>query len=115
MYALHYGMEIMHEMGMEIKTVKAGKANLFLSPLFRTAFANVTSAAVQLYNTDGSIGAARGAGVGAGIYASTDEAFGNLECICTSEPEPDLSEQYRELYQNWKQLLELRLRNIPVI
>lgn len=114
-YALHYGMEIMCEMGMEIKTVKAGRANMFLSPLFRTVFSNVTSAAVRLYNTDGAIGAARGAGVGGGIYASTDEAFGNLECICTSEPEPDLSEQYRELYQNWKQLLELRLRNVPVI
>ena len=113
-YALYYGMEIMREMGMEIKTVKAGKANMFLSPLFRETFANVTGATVQLYNTDGSIGAARGAGVGAGIYASTDEAFAHLECLRTIEPENAYRDRYKEFYQIWKEKLELRLRDIPV-
>ena len=65
---MNYGFNIMKEMGMELKTIRAGHANMFLSPLFREAFANTTSAIVELYNTDGAQGAARGAGVGAGIY-----------------------------------------------
>jgi len=65
-----------------------------LSPLFGTAFATVTAATVELYNTDGSQGAARGAGVGAGIYKDFTEAFSGLRKIKTIEPDPNLEGQY---------------------
>jgi len=74
-FALNYGLGIMRDMGIELKTVKAGNANMFLSPLFAEAFATVTGASVELYNTDGSQGAARGAGIGAGIYKGPEDAF----------------------------------------
>jgi xylulokinase len=107
-FALNYGVEIMREMGMNIETVKAGKANMFLSPLFRQTFATVTGATVKLYNTDGAIGAARGAGIGAGIYSSFEEAFSYLTCEEIITPDPVLSSCYAELYANWKsRLLEL--------
>ena len=79
-FALHYGVEVMRSMGMSIETVKAGQANMFLSPLFKQTFATVTGATVKLYNTDGSVGAARGAGIGAGIYTSMEEAFSHRSC-----------------------------------
>lgn len=100
-FALNYGFNIMKEMGMELNTVRAGHANMFLSPLFREAFANITSSVVELYNTDGAQGAARGAGVGAGIFASFTEAFVGLKTIETVEPSPPLFGAYEDAYENW--------------
>lgn len=100
-FAMNYGFNIMKEMGMELKTVRAGYANMFLSPLFREVFANITSATVELYNTDGAQGAARGAGVGAEVYANYEEAFVGLKSIETIEPSPPLFGAYEDAYENW--------------
>jgi len=100
-FAMNYGFNIMKEMGMELNTIRAGHANMFLSPLFREAFANITSATVELYNTDGAQGAARGAGIGAGIYNSYEEAFTGLKSIETIEPSPPLFGAYEDAYENW--------------
>ncbi len=106
-FALNYGFNIMKEMGMELKTIRAGHANMFLSPLFREAFANTTSATVELYNTDGAQGAARGAGLGAGVYANYDEAFRGLKSIETIEPSPPLFGAYEDAYENWLKNLNI--------
>ncbi|MEE8591001.1 MAG: FGGY-family carbohydrate kinase, partial [Spirochaetia bacterium] len=104
-FALRYGLEIMEGMGLTTDTVRAGAANMFLSPLFAEAFATISGAAVELYNTDGSQGAARGAGIGAGIY-SLESAFEGLDTVSVIEPNPDLEGPYRDAYQRW--LGELR-------
>ena len=101
-FALNYGVEIMKQMGLEVDTVKAGRANMFLSPLFREVFAMVTGACVELYNTDGSQGAARGAGLGAGIYRDTKEAFVGLTPAGITEPDTAKAVQYKEIYQEWE-------------
>ena len=108
-FALNYGLEIMRGMGTQLKTVKAGHANMFLSPLFAEAFATLTGATVQLYNTDGSQGAARGAGIGTGIYNSPQEAFTGLEPVKTIEPNDMLAEAYQQAYETWEQVLKKRL------
>lgn len=100
-FALNYGFNIMKEMGIELKTIRAGHANMFLSPVFKEAFANITSKTVELYNTDGAQGAARGAGVGAGVYANFEEAFRGLKSIETIEPNPPLFGAYEDAYENW--------------
>lgn len=107
--ALTYGFHIMQEMGMQLSTVKAGYANMYLSPLFREAFANMTGAAVELYNTDGSQGAARGAGVGAGVYVSFDEAFAGLKKLEVVEPSPSLQAAYQDAYHRWLETLNISL------
>ncbi|ADN01111.1 xylulokinase [Spirochaeta thermophila] len=104
-FALAYGMEIMEEMGMPTEVVRAGHANMFLSPLFREAFANTTGARIELFDTDGSEGAARGAGVGVGIYSRPEEAYVGLSRKGEVSPEPDLMERYREAYERWKETL----------
>ena len=104
-FSFAYGMEIMKGMGMDIKTIKAGHANLFLSPLFRLTLANVTDATIELYETDGSVGAAKGAGIGAGIYKDSDEAFATLKHFGTEKPEADTA-AYKEAYKRWKAALE---------
>ena len=102
-FAFKYGMDIMGGMGIDVGHIHAGFANMFLSPVFRETFAGVTGAVIDLYDTDGSLGAARGAGLGAGIYADTAEAFSSLERISTTEPGEDRG--YTEAYQRWKEEL----------
>jgi xylulokinase len=109
-FALNYGLGIMRDMGITLTTVKAGNANMFLSPLFAEAFATVTQATVELYNTDGSQGAARGAGIGAGIYKGPDEAFVGLEPVKTIEPNKKLTSLYQQAYQRWEDVLEQQLK-----
>ncbi|MGB3849605.1 MAG: FGGY family carbohydrate kinase [Tunicatimonas sp.] len=104
-FALNYSLEIMQKMGLSISKIKAGRANMFLSPLFREAFVNTTGISLELYDTDGSVGAARGAGIGAGIYATPAEAFANLHQLETLTPNQELQTQYEEAYQHWLTLL----------
>ena len=104
-FALIYGLNIMRSMGVQVKTVRAGNANMFLSPVFREAFVNCGNLTLELYNTDAAQGAARGAGVGAGIYATPAEAFDGLECILTVEPSDTLREQYQAAYGRWQNAL----------
>ena len=103
-FSFAYGMDIMAQMGMEIKTIKAGHANLFLSPLFRRTLASVTGATIELYETDGAVGAAKGAGIGAGIYKAHNEAFTTLRHMATVKPEAD-SAPYKEAYKRWVERL----------
>lgn len=101
-FSFAYGMEIMKEMGMEIRSIKAGKANMFLSPIFRDTLAGVTGATIELYDTDGSVGAARGAGIGAGIYKDARDAFESLRKLDVIEPDPTLKQAYAAAYERWK-------------
>lgn len=105
-FSYEYGMEIMKEMGMNIHLIRAGYANMFLSPLFAQTLASVSGATIELFNTDGAAGAAKGAGMGVGIYASNDEAFGSLEKLSVVEPELGKTNQYRDAYQRWKELIK---------
>ena len=108
-FSFCYGMEIMQQMGMDIKKIHAGKANMFLSPLFRNTLAGVSGATIELYDTDGSVGAAKGAGIGAGIYANADEAFATLEKLQIIEPDAPNVEAYRVAYEAWKQTLKQKI------
>ena len=99
-FSFAYGMQIMKDMGMDISTIKAGHANMFLSPLFCRTLASVTGATIELYETDGSVGAAYGAGIGAGIYKDSDEAFKTLNHMATIKPEADCA-PYKAAYDLW--------------
>ncbi len=105
-YALNYGMDIMRASGVQVQKVRAGHANMFLSPVFREALVNCVDVALELYDADAAQGAARGAGIGAGIYASPTEAFNGLVRISTAEPTPALQAQYQETYARWKGALQ---------
>ncbi|MES1217918.1 MAG: FGGY family carbohydrate kinase [Bacteroidota bacterium] len=102
-FALRYGFDIMRENGIQPSVIRAGKANMFLSPVFTEAFVNATQTAVEFYETDGSKGAAIGAGIGAGIYSSAKEAFSNFHS--TEKVEPQQKDLYNDLYQQWKSIL----------
>jgi xylulokinase len=91
---------------MEIKTVRAGHANMFLSDVFSSVFVNTTGCDLELYNTDGATGAARGAGIGAGVYKNVKEAYASMEKIKTYSPVAEQQKLYSDVYRKWKQQLK---------
>ena len=104
-FALRYGFDVLQEMGLKSNVIRAGHANMFLSGVFREAFVNTIGAPLELYNTDGATGAAIGAGIGAEIFKSTEEAFKGLKTITVETPDKKLTDQYQTAYLNWKSQL----------
>ncbi len=104
-FSFKYGIEVMETMGIPVRKIHAGHANMFLSPVFRETLAGVTGATIELYDTDGATGAARGSGIGAGIYHNADEAFAGLERLAEIEPDTKQQPAYEEAYERWKSFL----------
>ena len=102
-FSFCYGIEIMQQMGLRVDRIHAGKANMFLSPIFRDTLAAVSGAVIELYDTDGSVGAARGAGIGAGIYRTPADAFATLARL--DRIEPGRQAECRAAYERWKSYL----------
>lgn len=109
-FSFCYGMEIMQQMGMDIRKIHAGRANMFLSDVFRKTLAGVSGATIELYETDGSVGAAKGAGMGCGIYKNHDEAFSTLKKLSVIEPDEAQRPEYLEAYSLWKENLQRIVR-----
>ncbi len=108
-FALVYGMRIMQDAGVPIERVRAGQANMFQSPIFRDAFATTGGVPVELHDTDGAEGAARGAGLGAGVYASPEETFAGLEFVGMVEPDVSRADEYTQAYSRWRETLDRHL------
>ena len=108
-FAFRYGFDILEENGLTTSIIKAGKANLFLSPVFTQTFVNITGVPVELHDNDGSYGAAIGAGIGIGYYQNSSEAFASKKPLALIEPNGSNLEEY---YQNWNSLLEKKLKNL---
>lgn len=108
-FSFKYGIDIMTEMGMPVKKIHAGYSNMFLSPVFVETLAGITGASIELYNTDGSVGAAKGAGIGAGIYKDHNEAFATLEKRMVVEPDIYKHAEYEAAYLRWKSCLQQSL------
>lgn len=105
-FSFKYGIDVMEQMGIKVKKIHAGHANMFLSSIFRDTLAGVTGATIELYDTDGSVGAAKGAGMGAGIYKDNKEAFASLEKLDVIEPNRSKAREYADAYERWKYRLE---------
>jgi len=106
-FAFRYGLDIMRENGMNPKVIRAGRANLFLSDVFIQAFVNATNTPLELYESDGSVGAAIGAGIGAGIYSNGKGAFRKMKPLKIVQPNE--ASLYDSLYQKWNKALALHL------
>jgi xylulokinase len=110
-FALNFGMNIMNSMGLNTSLIRAGKANIFLSPIFRETLAGISGATIELFNTDGAQGAARAAGLGAGIYQTEEEAFDGLLKSEVIHPNLKHKAEYLEAYEKWKEVLVVHLAN----
>jgi xylulokinase len=110
-FSMQYGIEIMREIGIHPTVIRAGLANMFLSPIFRDTLAEISGATIELYDTDGSIGAANGAGIGSGTFGSFREAFENLNKMVVIEPDGTKHDEYKQSYEAWKWALDICLKN----
>ncbi|MGM0531362.1 MAG: FGGY-family carbohydrate kinase, partial [Bacteroidota bacterium] len=108
-FAFQYGLDIMKDIGIQPSVIRAGNANMFLSPVFRTILASISNATIELYNTDGAQGAARGAAIGAGFYENFEEAFSGLKKVSEIEPDTEKAHEYQGAYEHWKHTLEKTL------
>jgi xylulokinase len=106
-FAFRYGLDIMKENGMTPQVIRAGKANMFLSNIFTDCFVNTLNIPVEMYNCDGSVGAAIGAGLGSKVYASSKDAFRNFKPLQLVEP--NNKKAYEEHYHRWLLQLEKQL------
>jgi xylulokinase len=109
-FSLKYGIEVMEGIGIKPSIIRAGNANMFLSPVFRDTLSGVTGSVIELYDTDGAQGAAIGGGFGAGIYKSLDEAFVNLKKLKVVEPDLSKADQYQSAWAHWKTHLETMVK-----
>jgi len=109
-FSFRYGVDVMKKMGIEFKVVRAGNSNLFQSPIFRKAFVNTCNVKLEIYNADGSQGAARGAGIGVGAFSLKD-AFIGLKVVKELVPDEESLNAYKSVYQNWENILQNNLKN----
>ena len=110
-YSFRYGLDIMRDNKIEPKIIRAGKANMFLSDVFVDCFVNITNTPVELYNNDGSVGAALGAGIGAKIFNDETEAFKDMKCLKVIEPKGN--KEYEAYYDKWKNILLMKVKSLP--
>jgi xylulokinase len=101
-----YGIDIMKSMGIKPHLLRAGMANMFLSPVFCITLAQIADVTIELYNTDGAQGAARGAAYGGKYFTSRQEMFKGLEKVRVIEPGSPKSDEYKTLYRRWSSALE---------
>jgi xylulokinase len=105
-YSFRYGLDIMKETGIIPSVIKAGAANMFQSEIFREALSCLSGTEIHLYNTDGSVGAARGAGVGCGYFNTLKEAFAGLKEVGVTLPDKTKAVAYESSYFRWRDILE---------
>jgi xylulokinase len=106
-FSFKYGIDIMKEMGLEVTVIRAGNTNMFLSPVFSHTLSDITGASIELYDTDGAQGAARGAAVGAGYYRSVKDAFLSLKKMGEIKPQKETSDPHLFAYRAWLTKLNL--------
>lgn len=110
-FAFNYGIDILTNLGMKPAKIRAGQANMFLSDVFCHSLASVTNTTIELYNTDGSAGAARGAAFGAGFYKKFDECFTGLVQKSVIEPDSQIRERLLNTYFRWEKILNIQIQN----
>jgi xylulokinase len=108
-FSLKYGMEIMAQTGNSPKVIRAGMANMFLSPVFAESIVNAAGVPVELYDTDGAKGAALAAGIGLGHYSSTQQAFANMEKLAEITPSENSKHIYDHAYRLWLSQLQKQM------
>ncbi|AEE51178.1 xylulokinase [Haliscomenobacter hydrossis] len=85
-FAFVYGMSILQEMGLDLKVMRVGNDNLFQSRIFAETIATLCNSHIEMLDTTGAVGAAKGAGFGAGVYSSLREALGSTPKVGAYEP-----------------------------
>ena len=104
-FSMVYGIELLKNVGIYPKRLKAGMANMYLSDIFSAAIVNASQVSIDFCEGDGSFGAAIGAGIGIEIYQSPQEAVNGIKVIKSIDPQSQLSQEYVDSFAKWKESL----------
>jgi xylulokinase len=107
-FSFVYGMEILKNDNAEIDVIRAGNDNLFRSEIFSNTVATLIGHEIEIYNTTGSVGAARACSLTDGDFEKFGESITKNDHVMTYMPLKN-KEPYGKAYQNWKTELELIL------
>ncbi|MEI6864846.1 FGGY family carbohydrate kinase [Flavicella sp.] len=107
-FSFVYGMEILKNDNAVINVVRAGNDNLFRSQIFSQTVTTLIGHEIEIYNTTGSVGAARAAGLTNGDFKKFSDNITQNDHVMTYTPLDDKA-PYLEAYNNWKKELEILL------
>jgi len=100
-FSFVYGVNILKELGIDVKVIKVGNDNLFQSSVFSNTIANLLNCKIEIIKTTGAAGAAKASGIGIGLYQDLEEAIKTNEIVKVYEPESE-NGSYKRAYQRWK-------------
>lgn len=103
-FAFGYGINILRELGLDLSVIRTGNDNLFRSAVFSQTLATLVGAEIEVLDTNGAVGAARAAGVGAGFFESPEAAVGTAAAEMRYAPGRE-AEACRGAYERWEQAL----------
>lgn len=104
-FSFVYGMEILKDDNAKINVIRAGNDNLFRSEIFSNTLATLIGHEIEIYNTTGSVGAARACGLTDGNFDKFGKNITKNDHVMTFLPLKN-KEPYELAYQHWKIELE---------
>ena len=104
-FSFVYGMEILKDDNAKINVIRAGNDNLFRSEIFSNTLATLIGHEIEIYNTTGSVGAARACGLTDGNFEKFGKNITENDHVMTFVPLKK-KEPYEVAYQHWKMELE---------
>ena len=104
-FSFVYGMEILKDDNAKINVIRAGNDNLFRSEIFSNTLATLIGHEIEIYNTTGSVGAARACGLTDGNFEKFGKNITENDHVITFVPLKN-KEPYEVAYQHWKMELE---------
>jgi len=108
-FSFVYGMDILKNDNADINVIRAGNDNLFRSEIFSNTIATLIGHEIEIYDTTGSVGAARAAGLTDGDFEKFGKSITENDHVMTYTPLKDKA-PYQKAYENWKTELEILLK-----
>ena len=108
-FSFAYGIELMNEDQSLIEVIRAGNDNLFQSKVFAETLSSIIGKNIQIYNTNGAIGAARASTIEADDFDYFKKSNTINDLVIEYEPKKN-NDEYILAYENWKKELNKKLK-----
>lgn len=111
-FSFVHGVNLLKDMGLDVDVMRVGNDNMFQSEVFSMTIATLLDCHIEVVDTTGAVGAARGAGVAIGTYASLEESLSGIEPSNIYEPRLNHA-MCNQAYNYWQSCLDKTLYEIP--
>jgi len=108
-FSFAYGIELMKEDQSLINVIKAGNDNLFQSKVFVETLCSIIGNNIQIFNTNGAIGAARASTIEGNNFDYFKKSSTGNDLVSEYEPKNN-NEEYILAYEKWKKELNKKIK-----